>query len=365
MLPRIALGLMPRLSLSTARTLIEKVGSPELFFEMNEVQLRNILGPGVRICGDDFRNNLLEQARSQLHFVEDNNINVLFCTDDNYPRRLSTCDDAPVCLYSIGTVNIDATHSVAVVGTRNATAYGIETTRRLIHELGEKLDDVLIISGLAFGIDVTAHRACLADSIPTLGVVAHGLDTLYPAEHRDIAARMVRSGGGIITEYVAGARIHRANFLARNRIVAGLCDALVVVESDIKGGALATARIASLYGRTVFAVPGRINDIYSRGTNRLIDNDTARILIDADSLIANMGWTPKAKVDTDEPPALFRPVPPEHQQLLDFITEHPEATVNDICASLGLPFPKVQDRLFQMEMNDLIVSVPGGRFARI
>lgn len=319
----------------------------------------------MKICGSEFRNNLIVQAKSQLQFVEDNNISIKFCVDDNYPHRLSNCDDAPVCLYSIGNCNLDATHIVAIVGTRNATTYGIEVTRRLVHELHEKLDDVLIISGLAYGIDVAAHRASLSDQVPTVGVVAHGLDTLYPAEHRDVAARMVRSGGGLVTEYVAGARIHRANFLARNRIVAGLCDALVVVESDYKGGALATARIASLYGRTVFAVPGRVNDMYSRGTNRLIDNDTARILIDADSLIANMGWTPKAKDTAAGSPYPVQDHSPEHQELLDFIIEHPEATVNDICATLGLPFPKVQDRLFQMEMNDLIVSVPGGRFAKI
>lgn len=362
---RIALSLIPQLSLSTARTLLEKVGTPELFFEMPEAQLRNALGPQFKYCDSDSRRGLLDRAEKEVHFVQDNHIKVLFCADSNYPRRLRTCDDAPVCLYLLGNVDLDAMHIIGIVGTRNATTYGVEITRRLVHDLAQKLPSPLIVSGLAYGIDVAAHRTAITDEIPTLGVVAHGLDTIYPADHRDVAARMVRGVGGIVSEYPSQTRIHRSNFLSRNRIVAGLCDALIVVESDYKGGALSTARIASLYGRTVFAVPGRITDIYSRGTNRLISNDTARILTDADSLISTMEWTPIVPDAAEEPAAPYPAIPPEQQKLLDLITENPSATVNEMCASLGIPFPQMQDTLFRMEMADLIISVPGGRYAKI
>lgn len=365
LLCRIALGMIPQLNNSTASILMEKIGTPEDFFEMPEIRLRNALGPQFKYCDCTSRQTLLDRAREELRFVEDNNIRVFFCGDRDYPRRLRVCDDAPVCLYLLGDVDIEAQHVISVVGTRNATTYGIETTRRLVHDLAAKLPSTLIISGLAYGIDVAAHRTALTAGVPTLGIVAHGLDTIYPADHRDVAARMVRGSGGIVSEYPSRTRIHRSNFLARNRIVAGLCDAIIVVESDIKGGALSTARIASLYGRTVFAVPGRINDIYSRGTNRLISNDTARILTDADSLISTMGWTPISDNSAEESPRLFSVLPTEQQQILDFISENPSATVNDICSALGLTFPQAQDLLFRMEMADIIVSVPGGRFAKI
>lgn len=365
LLCRMAIGMIPHINLGIVRRLMERLGSPQDFFDCTSSQLYNILGNKHNICDEDYRRVLLETAAGELKFVTDNNIKVYFCTDEDYPIRLRDCDDAPACMYMLGNCDLNSRHIISVVGTRNATTYGIETTRRLLHDLAENIPDVMIVSGLAYGIDVTAHRTALTEGLSTVGVVAHGLDTIYPADHRDVAARMVRSGGGMLSEYPSHTRIHRSNFLARNRIVASLCDALIVVESDCKGGALSTARFASLYGRSVFAVPGRIGDTYSRGTNKLIDNDTARILLDADSLIDSLGWTPVRSNTAQEPAALFKPIPPEQQTILDFITDHPSATVNDMCATLGMPFAQVHETLFQMEMSDLIVSVPGGRYTKI
>lgn len=357
-----ALGMIPQLNLSSARTLIEKVGSVEHFFTMSEAQLCSVMGGGMKFCSANYREGLLREAAKELQFVTDNDIRVISCLDNDYPSRLQRCDDAPVCLYLLGNCNPEAKHIVGIVGTRNATPYGVDTTRRIIQELSAAVPDLLIVSGLAYGIDGVAHRTSISEGTATLGVVAHGLDTIYPSDHRDLAARMVHNSGGIITEYPSGSKIHRSNFLARNRIVAGLCDVVLVVESDYKGGALSTARLASMYGREVYAVPGRINDTYSRGTNHLIENDTARIFLSTASLISSLGWDTKKEAKPTPSPALFKPLSPEQQQLIDFIHEHPTATVNEMCASLGQPFASLQDTLFQMEMNDLIVSVPGGRY---
>lgn len=362
---RIALGMVPGLTLSTARRLVEAAGSPERLFAMPERELRTLLGTDHKLCGEAYRADLLDRAGKEAEFVRDNGIRLYFCADPDYPRRLAVCDDAPVTVYTIGNTDLDAPRTIAVVGTRNCTAYGVETTRRLLADLAAKVPGLLVVSGLAYGIDITAHRTSLTEGLPTLGVVAHGLDTIYPAEHRDTAARMVRSGGGILSEYPSHTRIHRSNFLARNRIVAAMADAVIVIESDFRGGALSTARIASMYGRRVFAVPGRLGDTYSRGTNRLIADDTARILLGPDDLLAEMGWADASAPAKPEAPRLFAPLPPEQQTLLDFIDANPSATVNDICAALAIPFTHVQDTLLRMELDGVVVAVPGGRYAKI
>lgn len=363
---RIALSQLPGMTLATASALLRKAGTAERVFTASEAELCAIAGGNVAALSDKARAAAMAAARASEGFLTDHGVRVLGCDTPSYPRRLAQCDDAPAMLYALGPCDLDAPRVMGIVGTRRCTQYGLEFTRRLVMDLAELVPGAVIVSGLAHGIDVAAHQAALAAGLPTVGVVAHGLDTIYPAEHRDVAARMVRAGGAIVTEYLPGARIHRSNFLARNRIVAGLCDALVVVESGYRGGSLSTARIASLYGRAVFALPGRVTDESSQGTLRLIANDTARCLTCARGLLDVMGWeAARAHSAAAAPPRLFTPLPPEQQQVLDFISDHPDATVADISVGLGIPITAASERIFLMEMAEVIAPVPGGRYTKI
>ena len=267
-------------------------------------------------------------------------------------------------LYRLGKCDLNAKHVVSVVGTRRATAYGLRFTADLIAGLASRLDGLIVVSGLAYGIDVAAHRAALQADVPTVAVVAHGLRTLYPADHRDVARRIIDSGGAIVTEYVSDASVHRGNFLARNRIVAGLADALVLVESDARGGAMVTASIASAYNRDVFALPGRVTDRYSRGANALIQANKAVMLRDADDLIDAMNWQTKPQPGSqgtldfahDTEPELS----PEMEVIVEYMRKNPTATINDIASGLAIPYRLLSARMTEMEMDDIVTALPGG-----
>ena len=356
----IAFSMLRGINGNTARTLLQRVGSSKAFFEFKPNELALLTGSNSDIFSNDYRQKVLADAEREANFIEINKIRHFFITDADYPRRLENCDDCPTMAYALGRCDFGCRHTVGIVGTRHATNYGIEFTRRLVADLAKLIPGICIVSGLAYGIDVAAHQAALDAGTPTVGVLAHGLNMIYPAEHRSVAAKMVESGGGLVTEYPSSAKIYKQNFLKRNRIVAALSDALVVVESDYRGGSLSTARIASLYNRDVFAVPGRVTDTYSRGTNALIANNTAAVITSADDLVKQMGW---ATAPVPEQPRLFTPLTPELQQILDCIAANPEVTANDLCVRLGISFATLTDRLFRLEMEEAITTLPGGRFA--
>lgn len=358
---RIAFSKIKGLNHSTAQRLLSLIGSPENFFTLTTNALSATCRLDSRVCDANYRMSLLNEAEREAAFVTEKSIVARFIDTDAYPNRLSDCDDAPAMLYSIGKCNLNSLHFVAVVGTRHATPYGLDFVNHLVADLAERIDNLVIVSGLAYGIDVAAHRAALDNNIPTIAVVAHGLNTIYPADHRATAAKIVNSGGAIVTEYTSDATIHRSNFLARNRIVAGLSDAVIVVESDIKGGALATARIAAAYNREVFAVPGRTTDTYSRGCNDLIANQAASIIRSADDLIEALNWTSRPKAFSQQ--ELAFDMTPEQKAVADYIVTHPDHTVNDICIGLGIPFSQLSAMLFEMEMSDMLMTLPGGRYA--
>lgn len=360
LLCRIAFSRIKGINLSTGRTLLSRIGTPENYFSLGTAALAAATGLDSKITDADYRNSLLDKAASEKQFVSEKIISTYFCTDNDYPRRLLDCDDAPALLYGIGACNLDCLHSVAIVGTRHATPYGIDFVNHLVADLAASLDSLIVISGLAYGIDVTAHKAALENDVPTVAVVAHGLNTIYPADHRGIAAQIVEHGGSIVTEYSSQDGIHKGNFLARNRIVAGLADVVIVVESDMRGGAMTTARIASAYNREVMAVPGRTTDTYSRGSNALIADCTAQILRSADDVIRAMNWTaaPKAETQTE----LRFEMTSEQQSVADYIVKHPDHTVNDICVGLAMPYSRLSAVLFEMEMSDMIITLPGGRY---
>lgn len=361
---RIAFTMLHGITPRNARDVLARTGGVDAYFEMPARRLAECLGCVNRLTGDEERRRALEAAKRECAFVESKSIDTAFITDDNYPRRLSMCDDAPVMIYSVGSrAALDADVMLAIVGTRNATRYGIDFTQRLVSDLNKKLNcSLTIVSGLAYGIDVAAHKAALDSDVPTIGVVAHGLNTIYPADHRDIAHRICRRGGGVVTEYTSGSSVNKGNFLARNRIVAGLCDAVIVVESDSRGGSLVTAGIASAYDRQVFALPGRITDRYSRGCNKLIANHAADMVRDADDLINMMQWP--VKPEPGEQTALkFEIANPQFDAVISHLREHPDDTVSDLSAALGMPYAEINARLMEMEMENLLTICPGSRIS--
>lgn len=346
-----------------ADDLIGKLGSERAFFEAEESRLRYLTSSRSRICSAAYRTDLLAKARTELEFVKRNSISTVYYTDPAYPSALSLCDDAPLMLYGIGDITpLSAPRILAVVGTRHATAYGLGFTDRLIDDLAKAMPDLVIVSGLAYGIDIAAHRAALRNGLHTVAVLAHGLHTIYPADHRSTAVEIVRHGGTLISEYRSDEPIHKGNFVARNRIVAGMSHALMVVESAEKGGALITAGLASDYGRDVFALPGRISDTYSAGCNRLIAACAASLVRSADDVCRAMNW-PVA--DCRQPGAaapLPMPMNTNEELIVRFLDSNEDASVSQITAATGLPAGKLMSLLIDMEFRNLILALPGGRY---
>lgn len=331
----------------------------EDFFTAPAKQLAAITGLRESYFADDKRREALDRGRREAAFVFNNDIKPLYYTDEMYPKRLSEADDAPALVFALGNVDAAPAHVVAVVGTRHCTAYGAEFTKKLVSELAEMIPGVLIMSGLAYGIDVAAHRAALSASTPTGAVLAHGLNTIYPSDHRHEAQQIVRQGGFLLTEYPSSAPIHKGNFLARNRIVAAMSDVTVVVESDLKGGAMSTARIAGAYNREVMALPGRVTDTYSRGCNALLARNEAEMIREAEDLIALMGWEAKPREGQQQQLRFFSP---DQEAVIAHLRHNPDASANDICIALSMPFSRVSTTLFELEIDGAIASLPGGRY---
>lgn len=360
---RIGLSMVPGINISTCRRLLEMLGgSVKRFYELDDAEMHTIAGMRSNIVTSEYRLSLLEKARSEAEFVRNNNIEPLFMTDPGYPRRLAVCEDAPVMLYKLGRADLESRYMVAIVGTRTATAYGIEMTEKIVQGLAREYDkDVVIVSGLAYGIDVAAHRAALSAGVPTVAVTAHPLNTIYPADHRDVAGRIISAGGAIITEYSTSSRVQRYNFLARNRIIAGLCDAVIVVESDLKGGALNTINAALGYNRDTFAVPGRVGDKFSRGTNHLIETSRAQLITGAESVMDAMNW-PRKRVIPDHP-SLFVELTDQQRRVYDFIINHPHVTINEL--SIALPeikYNAMANIIMQLELAGVLKTMPGNHF---
>lgn len=359
---RIAFASYRNINIETARNFAARGVSPHDFFEAPAQRLAAVTGIRSEYFADDRRRLALEQARAEADFVLGSRVTPLFYTDEAYPSRMADCGDAPAMLYVAGdAAAAQAAYSVAIVGTRHCTSYGADFTRRLVADLASAVDgSLLVVSGLAFGIDIAAHRAALEAHVPTAAVLAHGLNTIYPADHRNEAKRIISEGGFLATEYRSTDRIHRGNFLARNRLIAAMADVTVVVESDYKGGAMVTARLAAAYDRDVMALPGRVSDTYSRGCNRLIATHTASMICEAADLIELAGWRTRPAGGTQT--ELAFDMPPEYEPVLTILREQPGATVNDMCVALGMPFARLSPLLFEMEINDYICSLPGGRY---
>jgi len=286
---QIALTMVPSIGPITARKLIRKVGSARAIFDQKKEVLEKIQGIGPRLSQSFNAASLLGKAEKELEFLDRHHITVLYFKDPDYPARLKQCEDGPILLYAKGDQGLKCRRGLSVVGTRRATYYGKEICRKIIHGLSERINDLVIVSGLAYGIDVIAHRAALEKGIPTVAVLGHGFSTIYPSAHRDTAKRIIDQGA-LVTDFPSEMGPERNNFLRRNRIIAGLADATLVIESGEKGGALITADMAASYQRDVLAVPGRVGDERSKGCNGLIKDTMAALTESAEDVINHLNW---------------------------------------------------------------------------
>jgi DNA processing protein len=315
----------------------------------------------VAHCREMVTHEAMEHARKELDFIEKHQIGTYFYKDENYPYRLAQCVDAPLILYTKGNVNMNAKHMVSVVGTRMPSERGKDWCRHLVLDLAKQVPNLTIVSGLAYGIDVVAHKAAMEADIPTIIVPAHGLDRIYPAVHRNVAVQALDKGG-IVTEYTCGTEPERFNFVARNRIVAGLSDAVVVVESKKKGGSLITADMAVDYGRDVFAIPGRVDDECSAGCNDLIKRNKAQMIENAEDLIKSMQWEYEEKRSTQTTMVqLLCDLSESQQRLYDLLQEAEEGLhVNQLVLETQMGYNIVVAELVMMELQDIVKSMPGG-----
>lgn len=359
---RIAFSSLRSLTPALAATVLDRVGSEENFFALTESQLSAAMGFTNRLFRSSTRAEALSAARTEADFIASNSISAIYFRDDNYPQRLLECDDAPLMLYGLGDCDLNRSRFISIVGTRHATAYGVDFTERLVSDLADMLPEKpVVVSGLAYGIDITAHRAALKAGLPTIAVLAHGLNTLYPSQHRSVAVEMVRNGGMLLTDYRSSTPVHKGNFLARNRIVAGLADVLVVAESASKGGALVTARLASGYNRDVFALPGRTSDKYSAGCNSLIAGNVAGLVTSASDLCSRMGW-PTVETPPASQPSLFPELTPEEETIMAVLAERGESSLPELSSRIDLPVPRLMATLIDMEFRSIIINIPGGRY---
>jgi DNA processing protein len=354
---KIAISLIPGIGSVTARNLIAYVGSVEGVFQEKEKNLMKIPGIGEVNAKRVVRQNVLERAKREIDFILKSQIQTFFYLDDNYPTRLKGCSDAPIILYYKGSANLNERRIISVVGTRNATNYGKEICEELIRNFSEKSYRILVVSGLAYGIDVHAHKACLKYNVPTVGVFAHGLDTIYPSLHAPVAAKMLENGG-LVSDFISETKIDRANFLRRNRIIAGLADATVIVESAQKGGALVTADIANSYNRDVFAFPGRSTDLYSQGCNKIIKLNEAVLVENQADIEKAMNWDIKVATTCAYQTSLFLEFTTEEQKLVDLLKEG-DRFIDEITVETQLPMSKVSSLLLTLEFKGAIASLPG------
>lgn len=359
---RIAFASLRGMGYDLAQKILDIIPSEQDFFSIPEKELQSLLHTKVKMTEYTYRQEQLEKAHKECEFIIKNNIDITYFSDTNYPTRLSHAQDAPILLYSKGNCNLNASKIISIVGTRHATTYGKNFCDTLIKELKELIEDVIIVSGLAYGIDIYAHRAALEHNIPTVAVLAHGLNTIYPATHRKDAVEIIKKNGLLITDYKSTDNIHPANFVARNRIVAGLSDCTVVVESAEKGGSLITAGIASSYNRDVFALPGRANDTYSRGCNKLIRNNSASLITSANDLVSAMRWNTINTQKDSRQMQIFPDITPEEQRIIDYLQQNHETHINILCNALAIPMSQLMSTLIELEFKSLIISLPGAKY---
>ena len=358
----IALTQVKGIGVQLARQLYERAGSATALFE-NRHNLQDII-PDANARLVSLMQDLdipLRRAEQEAELIGRKAMECVDIRDERYPLRLRECDDAPLVLYFCGNANLNRRHVVSIVGTRRCTAYGRDICRQFVADLKDADPDMLIVSGLAYGIDICAHREALANGLDTIAVLAHGLDRIYPYPHRGTATEMTKHGG-LLTEYTTGTTPERGNFVQRNRIVAGLSDVTVVVESAEKGGSLITANIAHSYQREVAAFPGRIFDEYSKGCNRIIQNEMARPIRSAKDLFSIMNWQAQAAKPKAVQQDLFVSLTTDEQRIVECLKSADDKAINQIVGETGISYSGISVMMFELENKGIVEFLGSTRY---
>jgi DNA processing protein len=361
---KIALSIIPKVGPRLVRRLVSYSGGVEDVFRQKRRQLEKVPGIGEGKASQMNFDKLMKEAENELGYIEKHGIKALFYLDKEYPARLRECEDGPVIIYTKGEVDINATKAISIVGTRKATEYGKSSTEEIVSYLASRYPDLLVISGLAYGIDVTAHKAALKNNLKTIAVLGHGLQFIYPSLHAGYSRKIVEQGA-LLTEFSSNTKPDPGNFVSRNRIIAGLTDATIVVESGEKGGALITADIANSYNRDVFAVPGRGNDLYSKGCNNLIKSNKAVLAETGADIDFMMGWFQENKKQKTIQRTLFNELTIDEENILQLLTINKESYLDEISAALKLPVSKVSACLLNLEFSGLVRSQPGKCYVKV
>jgi DNA processing protein len=356
LLYQLSLTLIPHIGPVQARTLLEHFDTASAIFAASESALKRIEGIGEVRAASIKRFTSFHIAEEEIQFIDQYGITPLFITDKKYPQRLLNCYDAPILLYYKGTADLNHSKIISIVGTRHNTDYGRKLTETLIEELSDQ--KILVISGLAFGIDAIAHKAALKNDLYTVGVLAHGLDQLYPSEHSNLAKDMIKKGG-LITEFRKKTNPDKHNFPIRNRIVAGMSDATVVIETGNKGGSMITAELANGYNRDVFAFPGKVTDLRSSGCNSLVKNNKAVLLTEAGDLLKIMNWGEQQKPAASRQKTLFIDLDEDERKVVSILGEKKAVHIDELNLKTGLSSSMVASIILNLELQNVVVSLPG------
>lgn len=353
----LALQRVPNIGDISAKKLLRHLGSAEAVFKEKKSNLLKIDGLGTHTLKELHNTLYLEEAEAELKFIEDEGVEAHYFQDKSYPDHLKHCIDAPILLFQKGNIDLQGKKLISIVGARKVTTHGVAFCEKLVEDL-TPLNPV-IVSGFAYGVDIAAHKAALKNGLQTVGCMAHGLNQIYPKAHAKYREQ-VENNGGFITDFWSDANFLPQNFLSRNRIIAGLSEATVVIESAEKGGSLVTADIANSYNREVFAVPGRPTDKMSRGCNNLLKNQKARILTCAEDLIYMLNWDLEPKKPVQQ--TLFIELPPEEEKVFDTMKQHGKSELDKIALESGFPTFKIASLLLNLELKGLIRPLPGKQF---
>ena len=361
-----ALTRISNFNFQQALELYRTVGSAQLLYEH-----RHDIGDILQDCSPRLKeaikdwNEPMKRADFELNYMREHQIRAITLNDDDYPQRLRECADAPIVLYYKGNADLNQAKIICIVGTRQCTQYGQDLIRRFMADLRTRCPEVLIVSGLAYGIDINAHRQALTQGYPTIGVLAHGLDQIYPYHHRDTAAEMLNHGG-LLTEFMTQTNADKPNFVRRNRIVAGLSDACIVVESKSKGGGLITAEIAQSYDRSVFAFPGAIGMLCSEGCNNLIRDNVAALISNADDFMRAMSWLDESKrqqaLSDGIERNLFPDLSPDETKVVCLLQQTNDLQLNILSVKSAIPIGKLTALLFNLEMKGVVKPLAGGMY---
>jgi len=353
---QIALTLVPNIGTVHAKALVNIYGDAYSIFKAKKKELEAIEGIGT-VRAKSIRDFVdFTTSEAEVKFIEKYKITPLFLTSKNYPQRLLHCYDSPTLLYYRGNADLNTSKIISIVGTRNNSDYGKLVCEKLIEELAGQ--NILVTSGLAFGIDTIAHKAALKNNLQTVGVLAHGLDRIYPTQNKALAKQMTEQGG-LLTDFISNTNPDKQNFPKRNRIVAGMCDAIVIIESSKKGGSLITAELANGYNKDVFAIPGKTTDSKSEGCNYLIKQNKASLITSAADLIEFMNWAPKETLQKKKQRELFIELTPDEKIITDILNQQESIHIDELYFKSGLSSSAAAQALLMLEMQGIVASLPG------